>query len=473
MQKTGFRGRAPDPFIPVINFGSGISDMTSDDDPWPDDIPPLSGQDRFETGPDSDPDSGPDTDLTADLTANLAGRFDELARLGEFLIAAEDRLTTRERDITTLRRDLARARAQLGNLDGMQRDLADKTAALRALDTEVKALRADRAQIDALMDAADGTRTIDGQTAEILRLSRHLLEQETALAAAAEDIARLQEQAPPPDAPAPAPAPTTADNPGALGTARAALTRMQAARDRALIRAGQGDLAACPGLAGPGGGFVVLVTYGLSGDMVLQRVLNRIDGLCLRGENGAVLGQLATAWQAARTIAQTGAQTGDQTDPDDPGRFLWLTGLGWQLAESFVQTVLAPEHDPNPPHILGFREIRWPDDTDGFAAQLDFIHAFFPDVRFIFHSRNHRDVAQSGWWVDQEPETVISMLERRDALFDSYLAAHPTRGLRLHYDDYIADPTRLEPLFDLLGARVSASDLAEEIAGYLATGGAR
>ncbi|NQX94486.1 MAG: hypothetical protein HRT64_06140, partial [Erythrobacter sp.] len=51
-----------------------------------------------------------------------------------------------------------------------------------------------------------------------------------------------------------------------------------------------------------------VVTYGRSGSTVLQKLLNSIEGYCIRGENGGIVQDLAAA---ARTLERTQAQFGE------------------------------------------------------------------------------------------------------------------------------------------------------------------
>lgn len=200
--------------------------------------------------------------------------------------------------------------------------------------------------------------------------------------------------------------------------------------------------------------YLIVVSYGLSGDLVVQRLLNGADGVLMRGENGDTLGALSDSWHEAASVA-----------PAAEG-FMWLNRLGWALADSFVETVLTP--DPTqPPLVLGFREIRWPENPVAFRQRLDFIAGFFPGARFVFHTRNPADVAQIGWWAEQDADQVIAQLEARDSLFAAYLRDHPDRGIRLHFDDYRQDPEALRPLYDLAGAPFDPERVAQDLAAAL------
>lgn len=200
---------------------------------------------------------------------------------------------------------------------------------------------------------------------------------------------------------------------------------------------------AFPHLARPSDGYVFVVTYGLSGDVGLQDLINRLDGVCLRGENGGVINYIADAWTATAEAAG-----------HDGAAFAHLNQLGWHLADAFAGSVLAL---PDGIRFGGFREIRWSEDPAEFERRLDFLYSFFPNARFVFHSRTPEDVAGLGWWAEQPSDEVVASLSRRCALFDAYLVEYPNRGIRLDYDEYIAAPDELAPLFELFGQPFSRS----------------
>jgi len=211
--------------------------------------------------------------------------------------------------------------------------------------------------------------------------------------------------------------------------------------------------AAYPWLTRPSDGYVFIVTYGRSGSTLLQNLLNCIDGYRIRGENENALFHLMQAWHAVRNSEPMRGmrQAGKPSLRDDP----WYGAervdpdrLGLGLADLFVREVLQPEPDDR---VSGFKEIRFHTHPKLFRSYLDFIHAVFPDTRFVFNTRNHDAVAKSGWWAQMPPEQVKAQLTSAEALFGDYLAAYPGRGILLHYDDYVDQPAAFEALFDFLG----------------------
>ncbi len=219
----------------------------------------------------------------------------------------------------------------------------------------------------------------------------------------------------------------------------------------------------------PPDGYLFLVTYGRSGSTLVQHLLNRIDGVTLRGENNNALWHIFNAWHAldsAAPIRDLRAR-GGTTGPAQPwfgAEAIDADALGHAMVHAFVTTVLRP---PPGTRVAGFKEIRMHADPSLFAPYLDFIRRFFPGSRFVFNTRDHAAVARSAWWAICDPAYVRATLAEAEALFAAYARANPDCCAALHYDDYMRDPAALQPLFDLLGQRPPDNVIAEVLAQQL------
>lgn len=221
-------------------------------------------------------------------------------------------------------------------------------------------------------------------------------------------------------------------------------------------------------LNAPQEGYVFIVTYGRSGSTLLQALLNRIEGYCIRGENNATLTHLARAWDAVEDAEpmRGSRRLGAPTEPDQPWYGAELVDpdrYGRVLADAFVRGALRP---PPGTRVAGFKEIRHTSDAHlrFFDRQMTFMRRFFPRARFIFNTRDHAAVARSGWWARMEPETVAARLRRSEALFEAHVAKHPRSSLLLRYEDYNANPEGLRPLFEFLNEPFEAEMTAQVLA---------
>ena len=206
-------------------------------------------------------------------------------------------------------------------------------------------------------------------------------------------------------------------------------------KDLRTTRAGRKDLR-----------YVFIVTYGRSGSTLLMGLLNSIPGFLLRGENGDALHHLfryhqtlaegSQRWKATRTRQATHPYFGAADFPAKKSLK--------RIRELVLDTVLRPRADTR---VTGFKEIRWEQaDLDEYAAWL---RELFPGARFVFNTRAHDQVLRSGWWPD-EPDGPALLAGQEEALLG--LADRlADAAYRVHYNDYVSDPSTLAGLFEWLG----------------------
>ena len=192
--------------------------------------------------------------------------------------------------------------------------------------------------------------------------------------------------------------------------------------------------------------YLFVVTYGRSGSTLLMGLLNSIPGYLVRGENWDALHHLfrfhqtlaegSTRWDPARLRQRTHPFFGAGDFPEQ--RSLE------RIRELVVDTVLRPRDDTR---VTGFKEIRWyHDDVEEYVAWL---RAVFPGARFVVNTRDHDEVRRSGWWA-KRPENAEA-LPRVEAGILALAESLGDAAYRVHYNDYVADPTVLRGLFEWLG----------------------
>ncbi|HEX5086457.1 MAG TPA: sulfotransferase [Nocardioides sp.] len=193
-------------------------------------------------------------------------------------------------------------------------------------------------------------------------------------------------------------------------------------------------------------GFVFVVTYGRSGSTLLMGLLNTIPGYLIRGENWDALHHLfrfhrtllegSRKWEPARLRQRTHPFFGAG---DFPARRS-LEGIRALV----IDTVLRPRDDTR---VTGFKEIRWyQDDVEEYAAWL---REVFPGARFVVNTRDHEEVLRSGWWAKRpEHAEALPAVEARIVALAEGLG---DAAYRVHYNDYVANPSVLRGLFEWLG----------------------
>lgn len=237
----------------------------------------------------------------------------------------------------------------------------------------------------------------------------------------------------------------------------------------------QAALTRYPHLDSPSEGYVFIVTYGRSGSTLMQKLLNSIDGYCIRGENSNALMPLCRSiWNVQNEhnftlrredLKKPPAQRKEflrdilQT-PDDPWYGAELVDpedYARSLLDTFVRTIL---HPPGNTRVAGFKDIHFYKDRTFFAKQMQQMLHYFPGARIIFQTRNLEQVARSGWWKTTPKAKVIESLSVADRLYKDF-AASSDRCLLFDYAGFAQGAKGVQPIFEFLGenmdpARVEA-----------------
>lgn len=196
-----------------------------------------------------------------------------------------------------------------------------------------------------------------------------------------------------------------------------------------------------------------VITYGRSGSTVLQALLNTIPGWCIRGENAGALTHLCRAVDGLR---ENPARAQGREVPDDPWfgfAGIKIDAVARALFEVFCREILRL---PPGTRVGGFKEIRYVEDAAFLPIQLALMEEFFPKARFVFLTRNHSEVARSGWWGQWPAEEVAADLAAADAAFAEFGKGR-ANCFTLDHADLIPDSDRLQALFDFLGESYSSS----------------
>jgi len=193
--------------------------------------------------------------------------------------------------------------------------------------------------------------------------------------------------------------------------------------------------------------YLFVVTYGRSGSTLLQGILSSIPGVMIRGENGGLLRQLFLFHDTARGHRERL----DRSAPL-PASHPWWGIDGYpdstalrDIRALLLETVLRP--DPGT-RVVGFKEIDWMHER--MPEQLEFVRAVFPGARFVLNTRNLADVATSKWWA-RNPD-AMSDLQTMESQYVEALDAFGDDVYRVHYDEWVSDPTALRGLFEWMGA---------------------
>ena len=191
--------------------------------------------------------------------------------------------------------------------------------------------------------------------------------------------------------------------------------------------------------------YLFVMTYGRSGSTLLSGLLNAQPGWLIRGENHDAVHHLYDFHRAMERASVAGP-----TDALRMRTHPWFGAADYPRRKALARTrrlvldtVLRPKEDTR---VTGFKEIRWyQPDLPEYVAWL---REVFPGARFLVNTRDHADVLKSKWWADGDKSDQLAGIERRilDVADDLGDAAY-----RVHYDEYVADPTTLAGMYAWLG----------------------
>jgi hypothetical protein len=194
-------------------------------------------------------------------------------------------------------------------------------------------------------------------------------------------------------------------------------------------------------------GYLFVVTYGRSGSTLLTGLLNTVPGYLVRGENRGAVYHL---FRFHATMLSESGRASRRTLRQRTHSFFGIGDFPPRqsiegLRRLLLDTVLRPTPETR---VTGFKEIRWyqPDVVEYVA----WLREVCPGARFVVNTRDHADVARSKWWAE-DPETAPQRLADIETRILALADDLGDAAYRVHYDEYVADPTVLRGLFDWLG----------------------
>lgn len=199
-------------------------------------------------------------------------------------------------------------------------------------------------------------------------------------------------------------------------------------------------------------GYLFVMTYGRSGSTLVAGLLNAIPGYLVRGEHRDALRPL---FEFQRSLLATREE---MVARYGVGRLRSRTHPFFGIADVHparttravrhlaLETVLRPKADTR---VVGFKEIRWyAPDVEEYVAWL---REVFPGARFVVNTRDHAAVLRSGWWAQGDPDEQAARLAQVESRMLAAADGLGDAAYHLHFEEYVADPSRLRGLYDWLG----------------------
>ena len=197
---------------------------------------------------------------------------------------------------------------------------------------------------------------------------------------------------------------------------------------------------------------LLIIAHAGSGSILLQKVLNAVEGMLIRGENENLGYHLFHSYQAIRKSKEYGGRK-----PENAWFGSQLLNERFYLAmlkNTFYALLLGDQLGSREITCYGFREIRYSphEITDDFEAYLQFLEEIFPNVAFIFNTGNVQAVApaRSSHHQDALPVNGTRWKATEDRFFN-FMKTHPGNTFHSAYEDIANRSEKLKGLFEFIG----------------------
>jgi hypothetical protein len=201
---------------------------------------------------------------------------------------------------------------------------------------------------------------------------------------------------------------------------------------------------------------ILIVAYGRSGSTLLQGILNSINGVLIRGENGNVF---ACVYSMLQTIRHHRAQYPELNYPNHPwfGIHALTDDVFFDALRPAARSIILADRVDDPSiTTLGFKEIRYESSGEELGDYLDFLVELLPECAVIFNVRDKSDTSESEWWALEDRSSVIHRLGVLEKRFAAYASAR-SNCFMIQHDEVVERGSRLRELFAFLGAEYDAS----------------
>ena len=202
---------------------------------------------------------------------------------------------------------------------------------------------------------------------------------------------------------------------------------------------------------------ILIITYGRTGSTLLQGVLNSLEGCLIRGENNNFCFPLFNTYQAILKAKEKAANVPADypaTVVNHPwyGAPLLNEKLFLTRCQSLVKELIIADKSHSPQiQCYGFKErYTYPEILNDFEEYLSFLTNIFPNVAFLFNTRNIENVLQSGWWRERDYNISKEIILTTEERFYSYLTKYKNT-FHIQYEDVISKSNNFKNMLDFLG----------------------
>lgn len=216
---------------------------------------------------------------------------------------------------------------------------------------------------------------------------------------------------------------------------------------------------------------VFIIAQGRSGSTLLLKLLNSINGYNICGENHGAISQLSAFYDSIlrteKLIPKAQGKSLEYSElfdrpprKDNYSGFEWYNVYQLDFVEEKLRELIFGMFNPIERYrVWGFKEIRFGLGTiynhfninyEKFSSELNLLKRLFPQAKFIFLTRDTKDLIKSAWWANN-PEQSKKTLEKQKYLFKEYENSNLSFCYHVYYYDIINNTKNLQGMYNFLG----------------------
>jgi hypothetical protein len=192
--------------------------------------------------------------------------------------------------------------------------------------------------------------------------------------------------------------------------------------------------------------FILICATGRSGSTTLQRIINTIPNVNIKGENNNAILHLLEFYKSIKfNLINNNSYSTFLNQNTKP---CWYNDFNKEeIVNQITSLILSFLNKNNTYKIVGFKEIRY---NDKNIHLLNEFKELFPKTKFIFHIRNPEKQCKSNWWGKDIEKSKKELYEINEAFYKFYQQSDFKNDIHLSCFKYLFDFNKLREIFKFL-----------------------
>lgn len=192
--------------------------------------------------------------------------------------------------------------------------------------------------------------------------------------------------------------------------------------------------------------FILICATGRSGSTTLQRIINTIPNVNIKGENNNAIIHLLEFYKSIKfNLIENNSYSTFINKNNKP---CWYNDFNKQeIVNQIKKLILSFLNKNNTYKIVGFKEIRY---NETNMHLLNEFKELFPKTKFIFHIRNPEKQCKSDWWGKDIEKSKKELYEINESFYKFYQQSDFKNDIYLSCFKYLFDFNKLREIFKFL-----------------------